>query len=63
MGCYNGVVWKRQRLCDALVSNRRSFAYFAYVGGVATGDHFLTLAEFRAWVDRNFAGGYTWGDV
>jgi len=52
VGCYNGIEYRKQRVCDVLTVKTRAKWYFAYVDGCATGDHFRTLADFRAAVDN-----------
>ncbi len=51
IGRYNGVDYWQQRVCDVFSVKVRARWYFAYIDGKATGDHFKTLADFRACVD------------
>ncbi len=57
MGCigrYNGVDYRQQRICDVLCVDVEWRWYFAYIDGEPTGDHFRTLAEFKASVDSGY---------
>jgi len=49
---YNGVDYRRQRICDVLPVKTRARWYFAYINGNPTSDHYRTLAEFKASVDN-----------
>lgn len=51
MGQYCEYQYKRQRICDVMVSSLRSYAWFLYLGNKPTGDHFVTLKALKAWVD------------
>jgi len=51
IGRYNGVDYRRQRICDVLAVNDTATWYFAYVDGEPTSDHYRTLADFRDAVD------------
>lgn len=57
-GCYRGVGYKLQRICDVLFvdPSTASFPstarwYFAYIDDEETCDHYRTLRDFRAAVD------------
>ena len=54
MGRYKGVNYIRHRICDVLCVDSVARWYFAYVGGVATGDHFRTITDFKNWVDNEY---------
>jgi hypothetical protein len=51
IGRYNGVDYRQQGVCDVLSVKVRARWYFAYVDGKPTGDHYRTIAEFKASVD------------
>lgn len=51
IGRYQGIDYKRQRICDVLAVPLRSFAWFTYIGEQPTGDHFETLRDLKAWID------------
>ncbi len=52
VGRYNGVNYRQQRICDVLCVDTRARWYFAYIDDDPTGDHYRTLAEFKASVDN-----------
>lgn len=53
VGCYCGVVWKRQRIGDVLCVTSKAYWYFLYDGaGQPTGDHFRTLHTLRVYLDN-----------
>jgi len=53
IGRYKGVGYRQQRICDVLCVDAKARWYFAYIDDDPTGDHYETLAEFKASVDRS----------
>jgi len=52
IGRYQGVSYRRQRICDMFYGNDcKAFWYFAYIDDSPTGDFFRTLQDFRNAVD------------
>jgi len=52
VGYYNGVGYKLQRICDVLCVPLKARWWFVYDDNdEATGDHFRTLRELKAWAD------------
>lgn len=51
IGCYRGVGYKLQRICDVLFVDITARWYFAYIDDEETCDHYRTLRDFRAAVD------------
>ena len=51
IGRYNGVDYRKQRICDVLSVDSQVRWYFAYIDGQPTSDHYRTIAEFKASVD------------
>jgi hypothetical protein len=52
-GEYMGIEYKRKRICDVMVLEDRSFAFFLFVKDKPSGDFFMTKREFEKFVDRN----------
>ena len=50
-GTYRGVDWNQHRMCDVMDSKSRKLRYFIYADGVATGDHYKSLADLERFVD------------
>ncbi len=57
MGAYCGIRYIRQRICDVLIVDDPAMWYFTYVGGQPTSDHFRTLQDMRAAIDRGLGTG------
>ena len=51
VGCYRGVFYRRQRICDVLAVETKARWYFTYYGGEATSDHFPTVTALKQAVD------------
>lgn len=52
IGCYRGIYYRRQRICDVLGVDIKAQWYFTYVNGKATSDHFPTITALRIAIDR-----------